>query len=62
MLMCGACMGTVTKEGVKNSERASLYPRNTPKLSVYGSVWGLAYGSCRVKGCGDWIETGCMKV
>ncbi len=29
------CMGTVTKEGVKN-----LYPRKTPKLSVYGSVCG----------------------
>jgi hypothetical protein len=28
-------MGTVTKEGVKN-----LYPRKTPKLSVYGSVCG----------------------
>ncbi len=40
MLMCGACMGTVTKEGVKNSARASLYPRKTPKLSVYCSVWG----------------------
>ncbi len=34
------CMGTATKEGVKNSARASLYPRKTPKLSVFGSVCG----------------------
>jgi hypothetical protein len=33
-------MGTVTKEGVKNSARASLYPRKIPKISVYGSVCG----------------------
>jgi hypothetical protein len=49
------CMGTLTKEGVKNSARA-------PKLSVYGSVWGPADGSCRVKRCGDGSETGCVKV